>query len=389
VRLPAWLPYGFEPRPKKGFKYLKWAGLGLGKHPLMLEYPLIKAKNMKIKHLKKSLILLAILASLGGYYGFSKLEMKHIGQTMGTHFTIKAYYPRFYSKRKIKRQRDQIIFDINQTMSTYDPQSQISQFNQLKSRKPFTVSKEFMDVLIISKKIFVQSKGNWDATVKPLYDLWDFEKKGKINTQKMPSKVLVERIKQFVGFELIQIVGQSQIRKAHPKVQIDLSSVAKGYTVDQIANYFEKKRIQSYLIEIGGEVRVGKNKPTGQPWKIGINKPEKNGKTNGFYKIINVTQQSVATSGDYRKYLTLKGKDYHHIINPKTGYPHKSNVVSATVISSSCAMADGLATALMLLTPKEGIRLIDSLPNTECLILKRDKNGNITQQQSKSFQKNS
>ena len=168
------------------------------------------------------------------------------------------------------------------------------------------------------------------------------------------------------------------LKKLHPYVGIDLSSIAKGYAVDYISNYLALEGYDNHMVEIGGEVRcMGLNR--GKKWSVAIVNPI----TSSFIDTLYITNKSVATSGNYRNFYEIKGNTYTHIINPITGYPLEKSPVSTTVISTNCMVADGYATALMA-TGIKGINVIDKNKLTECMIL-IDNNGTIEHHYSKSF----
>ena len=171
--------------------------------------------------------------------------------------------------------------------------------------------------------------------------------------------------------------------KKNKFLTLDLGSIAKGYGVDKTAELLKQCRLENFIVEIGGEIyAAGKNKKE-SPWQVGISTPKKGIAANDLYKIVSLKDKAIATSGDYRNFINIDGKTYAHIINPVTGYPPENNVVSASVIAGDCTFADGLATALMVMTPEKGTALVNTLADTECMIIVRE-----SQHKFKNFMSN-
>jgi thiamine biosynthesis lipoprotein len=166
---------------------------------------------------------------------------------------------------------------------------------------------------------------------------------------------------------------------------VDLSSIAKGFGVDQIAKLLRDNGFTDFIVEIGGEVVASGKTKGGSPWKIGINTPDKDAPMDQVYKTVILENQAAATSGDYRNFYEIDGIRYSHILDPRTGYPITNHVVSVTIISDHCTFADGLATGVMVLGPKAGLDLINRLENTEGLIITRDEKGKLTDHPSRGF----
>jgi len=320
-----------------------------------------------------TLILLGI--SLLCYGVFTK-QLMITEQKMGTTITIKAYFRGIKFSYFIKKDIQKLLTQLTNSMSTYEPLSEISQFNHIQKLVPIQISPYFYDVLTMSKKIVRLSNGAWDPTIKPLVDIWGFSEQS--NILKPPSKYKIRKAKQQIGFTKIIFLKQNQIKKRNPTIQLDVSSIAKGYAVDKIAELLKKKGFFSAYIDIGGEIVVFGPNRKNEPWKIGINQPKKQAALNDIYAVLSVQDKAIATSGDYRQYFHYNGQDYSHIIDPRTGFPTTNHVVSVTVVANSCAFADGLATAIMVLGVKKGLALVNSLDHVEALIIKQQKNKQLT-----------
>jgi len=319
-----------------------------------------------------------------GFSFNSKTEFTLSGKTMGTFYTIKFSSDKNEDVNSWQTRVDICLKDINKTFSMFDPESRLSRFNREKINTDMRVPSDFYSVLLTSQNLYHLTQGAWDGTVKPLVDLWGFGTKNSENKIPDPSEITLGLSK--TGFHHIRLSENHTISK-DADVTLDLSSIAKGYGVDAVAALFLSSGIHDVLIEIGGELYgAGKNKK-GEPWAVGISRPDKDNSKQGLFKIVRLSNQAIATSGNYRNFFELNGKTYSHIIDPKTGFPVDNQIVSASVISKDCTFADGLATALMVMDVEESLRLVNSLEGTECMILKKNGGGDIESHMSKNFQR--
>jgi len=299
------------------------------------------------------------------------------GRTMGTFYSIKFISMGEQSSATWQQRVDVRLKEVNAKLSMYNPKSEISLFNQYPANKPFALSRDFYQVVLESQHLFRITNGAWDGTVKPLVDLWGFGTKTGLDT--LPETAQIQDALSRIGFQKL-ILADHLLTKKEARISLDLGSIAKGYGVDAIARLFSTSGIKNFLVEIGGElIGSGKNKK-GHPWVVGISKPEKKGLSTALYKIISLGDMAIATSGNYRNFFEKEGQIYSHIINPKTGFPVKNRVVSTSVIATNCTIADGLATALMVMDVQEGIDLVNRLPDTECLIIQKQNNEFISTQ---------
>lgn len=246
---------------------------------------------------------------------------------------------------------------INQQFSTYIEDSEVSRFNRFKSTEVFTVSPEIITVMTVAKKIYQESNQYFDPTLSPLIRLWGFDKTIRFNA---PKATLIQKKLADIGFDKIDIkLKTHQLQKSQPQVEINLSAIAKGYAVDQIASLLDHRGIKHYLVEIGGELLAKGLNSHAKPWQVAIAKPQAGQQQ--IQLIIPLDNQAVATSGDYQNFFIDKGKYYSHTINPITGYPITHNLVSVTVVHPSAMWADGYATALLVLGETKGIALVKQL----------------------------
>lgn len=296
------------------------------------------------------------------------------GRTMGTTYSIKLIPNNNLSN--LKMEIDSLLYRIDKIeMSTWAPKSVLSQFNQLKSTEPFIVPRSLFDVVSKSIEFSRISNGAFDVTVMPLVNIWGFGWKGKPKSE-IKQKTL-DSVFTFVGFEKIKLINNEMIQKDNPNVQIDLSAIAKGYGVDQVAFLLDKYNIRNYLVEIGGEVRAKGKNQNNEFWKIGIDRPNLDlNRPKEFQEIISISDWSVATSGDYRNYYIKDGKKLSHSINPKTRHPVDHELGSVTIIAKDCMTADALATACLVLGAQKAIELINTLPNVEAMLVERDSKDN-------------
>ena len=345
-------------------------------------YMQTKNINFHITDYKCILLFFAIFFLIGCN---NKKEIFISGITMDTTYHVKLITHGTINQADIKKKIDLCLEAINRSMSTYINNSEISKFNKLNSTdEKFYISSEFMFVICLAEKIYKLSEGAWDGTIKPLIKLWGFD--DQIKKKAIPSATEIKNLLLKTGFEYILIAEDNgYLKKRMGSITLDLASIAKGYAVDQVAGLIKSLNIENFLVEIGGEVYASGVRKDEKPWRVGINTPGKKALFDQIYKVVPLKNKALATSGDYRNYFEYNGKTYSHLLNPKTGYPVNSNIVSVSVIADTCGLADGLATAVMILDRSKGIELINSIDNTECLIITKDKNGKLTDYYSNGF----
>ena len=262
------------------------------------------------------------------------------GLTMGTSYHVQ-WLGDVNEKAVIQQRIEAILESVNQQMSTYRSDSELSIFNQ--SQPPYTqiISAEFASVIGQSLQIYQFTQGYFDISIGPLVNLWGF---GPDNhPTKQPSMEVIEQVRDEIGLEAVTLNGFALSKNAVR--YLDLSAIAKGFAVDQLADYLKGLGYANYLVEIGGEIRASGSKGVGLPWKIAIEAPDINERR--VQKILTLSDVAVATSGDYRNFYEVDGKMYSHTIDPFTGSPVQHTLASVTILSSSCAEADALATAML------------------------------------------
>ena len=335
--------------------------------------------------LQKSQLILSLLLTIVFISCSDAKETLIAGQTMGTTYHIKVVTENMENLSGLKDAIDQRLGKINQSMSTWIKDSDISRFNSLKNTgQKIEISDDFLQVMIVAKALYRMTGGAWDGTVNPLVNLWGFGSTGPTNTVP-PPEVIIPLVAD-VGFNHIQILESSHLVKKKGSITLNLASIAKGYAVDKIAELVERQGIKNFLVEIGGEIYASGTRVDGQPWKIGINTPRPDVPHDKVYKAITIRDKAFATSGDYRNFFEINGKRYSHIIDPRTGYPVDNGVVSVSVIAESCTFADGLATALMVMGPEKGLALVNRLDQVESLIIVRNAADQLVDYYSKGFE---
>ena len=240
-------------------------------------------------------------------------------------------------------------------MSTYRSDSELSRFNRHRSLEPFALSPETFEVLAATRRASQLTGGAFDATVGPLVDAWGF---GPAGATARPSDEVVDRLLGHCGWAKLRLDPAARTaKKADPRLQCDLSAIAKGYAVDRISAALGKLGFRDHLVEIGGELVARGRNSEGQAWRVGIERPDASGRL--VQRILRIRDVAVATSGDYRNFQGSGGERYSHVLDPRTGRPVSSRVASATVLDASATRADALATALMVLGEDAGAALAE------------------------------
>ena len=317
---------------------------------------------------------LVILAFCAGFIAikdrFKKPEQVALtGKTMGTYYSIKYIEETgLPSSEQVQQQIDSRLVQINNEMSTYQPDSELSRFNRSTSTDDFELSTNTAKVMAEALRLNKLSQGALDVTVGPLVNLWGFGPQMRV--EKVPTKEEITAVSNRIGIDLLQL-NQNSLSKINPEVYVDLSAIAKGFAVDYVAEYLTSIGVENYLVEIGGELQLKGLNAQGAPWRIAIEKPQAGGKP-AVQEVIAPKNMAIATSGDYRNYFEQEGVRYSHVIDPKTAMPINHRLVSVTVVAKSCMTADGLATAFMVLGAKQGLALANQENIAAFFIVKTD-----------------
>ena len=278
------------------------------------------------------------------------------GETMGTTWSARVIVPEG-AVSLVDAARDTIasrLERVNRSMSTWDPESEISRFNRSQSTDPYSVTLEFADVVRQAEEVSRATGGAFDVTVAPLVSAWGFGARGVPGRPVDPGVVDAARAR--VGFERLHVVPDgSALRKDDPDLEVDLSAIAKGYGVDRAAEGLAAIGLAAFAIEVGGEVRARGRKPDGSSWSVGIEAPDPDSRR--IYRSVPLDDASIATSGDYRNWYDSEGARFAHIVDPRTGRPVPWIGFSVTVVHSSATRADAWATGVSVLGPEAGLEL--------------------------------
>jgi len=282
-------------------------------------------------------------------------ELIHLsGSTMGTYYSVKLIKQEgLPNATDIQAEIDRRLERVNDQMSTYRKHSELSQFNQQTTSEPFAVSADTAKVVKEAIRLSKLTDGALDVTVGPVVNLWSFGPEAR--PEVIPTDEELAARRKIVGIDHLSVDGNT-LKKNIPELYVDLSSIAKGFGVDVVADYFNELNVLDYLVEIGGELRLKGVNLEGVPWRIAVEKPTDDG-SRAVQEIIEPGDMAVATSGDYRNYFEEDGIRYSHLIDPKTCKPIANHVVSVTVLHPSSMTADALATAFSVMGEEKALAL--------------------------------
>lgn len=305
------------------------------------------------------------------------------GKTMGTTYSLKYVGTK---KQVPKRVVDSLLVELNLEVSTYIPESTISILNSNESQRFSVIEKSsFTDNYRIAESLYNITNRYFDPSLASLVNFWGFGYTEKDTDKRDKSKV--DELMRSVGFDKwsTSLAVDSMIISKPALAKLDFSASAKGYGVDLIAEYMENQGVASYYIEIGGELRVAGIKLNGNKWTVGVNEPKEGSALNEISKVVQLENESMATSGNYRNYYEEDGITYSHIINPFTGFPERSSLLSASILHSKCAYADGFATACMVMGKDRCIELLKNSKDFEGLLLYTEDGESIVSWQTDGY----
>jgi len=297
------------------------------------------------------------------------------GETMGTTYSL-TYLSQ--SGKNLQASVDSLLVVFNSSLSTYIPDSELSRFNRMDTLA-FTLP-YLPQVLNASKTVYEKTAGAFDPTVGPLVNVWGFGPGGP----QLKDSTDIGLLLRLVGFDKVDF-DQNEVRKTVAGVYLDFSAIAKGQGVDVIADFLNKKGINDYLVEIGGELVAKGVNEKGELWKVGINRPDETASASDLYSIIALENRGMATSGNYRNYYMKDSVKISHTINPATGYPVNHSLLSATVLAKDCMTADAYATALMVMGVERAIQLDSALSEIEVFLIYGDGKGGYSTFASESL----
>ena len=298
------------------------------------------------------------------------------GDIFGTFYHITYQY-----SHDIEDSLVAVMNEVDRSLSPFNEQSIITAVNH---NQDIEVNEMFRDVLTLAKQVNEQTSGAFDITVAPLVNAWGFGFQNKEDI----SDALIDSLLETVGMDKVKLVG-NKVEKSDPRTMLDCSAIAKGYGVDAVGRQLEKFGVKNYLVEIGGEVRMRGTNPSGAVWRVGINKPidDPTGETSEIEQVVELSNLSMATSGNYRNFYEQDGKKYAHTIDPKTGRPVQHSILSSTVVASDCATADAYATSFMVMGLDSARQLISRHPELSVFFIYTDSTGNYATWHSKKMTK--
>ena len=290
-----------------------------------------------------------------------KQEYKTIdGFTQGTTYHIVYEQP---GKDTLNALVDSLLLSIDNSLSVYNDSSLISRINRNESVMPDTL---FINVFSRSREIWDLSSGSFDISAAPFFEVWGFGAGEKRDvTQKM-----VDSIRQFVGMDKISL-AEGKIVKSDPRVSLNVNAIAQGYTADVIAYAFDRLGIDNYLVEVGGEIFCKGVNAKGLEWSVGLDKPVEGNMIQGgeLQEVIYLSGKGLATSGNYRKFIEENGQKYSHTIDPRTGFPVKQSLLSATVVAADAMTADAYATWFMVVGLEKAKEILANTPSVDAYLV--------------------
>lgn len=275
------------------------------------------------------------------------------GQTMGTTWTVRlGVGPQGLDLPSLRAEIEAVLEQVNAEMSTYRPDAVITAFNQAQAGETIELPEGFARVLDAALALAADSDGAFDPTVGPLVNLWGFGPDAARDQVPEPEALAAARAR--VGWTRLDWDPQTRRLRQPGGAFLDLSAIAKGWGVDLVSEHLKARGIDDWLVDIGGDMRISGRRPGGGPWRIAIERPVPG--TRDIHQIVELSDIAIATSGSYRNFFESGGRRFSHTIDPRTGWPVDHHTVSVTVLAETCMEADGLATALGVLSPDEAER---------------------------------
>lgn len=329
---------------------------------------------MKFSHFYLGIFSLGLILFISCRFEQKEL-VKFTGEAQGTYYAV-SYYSE--DGKNYQQEIDSLLKAFDRSVSMWVPNSLISKINR--NEENIVPDKIFKVLYNRSKEIFEVTGGAFDPTVGPLVNAWGF---GFEDRMKVDQKV-VDSLLPLVGFNKVQL--DEVIIKNDPRIRFDFNAIAQGYSVDLIGDFLENKGLNTFLVDIGGEVLGQGQKPGGEYWRVGIEKPADNAQYGeGLKAIVALKNKALATSGNYRKFYEEDGIRYSHTIDPKTGYPVQHSLLSVSVLADDCATADAFATAFMVLGVNKSVEILLNNKSLDAYFIFSDKNGNLKTHLTEGF----
>jgi thiamine biosynthesis lipoprotein len=292
---------------------------------------------------------------------------KNAGLIFGTTYSVT-----YQCGEDLQEEIEAELKKVDDEFSMFNSQSIVARLNN--GEQP-ELSNDFIDVFKLARQVSEDTNGAFDITVAPLVNAWGFGFKH----EQMPSKEQVDSLRELISYRYVTLKDKT-ITMQKPGMMLDFSAIAKGYGVDVVARLLERHDIKNYMVEIGGEITTRGINPERVPWRIGVNKPSEDAlnENHELQTILNVTDKSMATSGNYRNFYVKGGKKYAHTIDPKTGYPVQHSLLSATVLTDRCAKADAYATSFMVLGMDGAKQILERHKELMAYLIYTDNKGNLS-----------
>jgi thiamine biosynthesis lipoprotein len=303
----------------------------------------------------RPVIAVSLLAALTGCWFSERIE-EFGGPTMGSTYSIKYVRSKDSpSLDLLKRETEAILAEVDQQMSTYRADSVIEQFNDAPAGTCQVMPAPVLELIETGRELNEQSQGAFDLTLEPLLNLWGFGPKARV--EKVPTPEQLAAAREQVGMQYLRRVGEQLCKDVD--VQVDFNSIAAGYTVDRVVQRLTELGINSYLVEITGELKAAGRKPDGQQWRIGLEAPQTGERV--AQRVLELDGYGISTSGDYRNYFEENGRRYSHTLDPLTGAPITHTLAAVTVADKSTLRADGLSTVLMVMGTERGLAFAERM----------------------------
>jgi len=342
---------------------------------------------MKMKRVYRwSLAALALLLGVGGFWQQWRLREEASltlrGETMGTTFSVRVAGRLALAPEALRGLIEERLRQVNASMSTWDAKSELSRINAAPAHAPLRVSADLGKVLTATLELARASGGTFDPTVGPLVNLWGF---GPERQPSEPTAAAIAEARERTGYRHLRLEGDL-LTKEREGLYVDLSAIAKGFGVDEVARVLEAQGITRYVVEIGGELVARGRNSRGLPWAIGIERPDPEAPPGeAAQAVVRLERGALATSGTYRRFRRTGQSLRHHIIDPRTGYPTPPPLVEVTVYAPDCMTADGIATALVVLGAREGMDWLQGRPGVEALFVEESPPGTLLRHVSRGF----
>ncbi len=333
---------------------------------------------------RKIIIVLLAVAAIVGLLVFAPHNAKDRAQAYqyneGTIFGT-LYHAKYLCDKDLKAELEAELQQVDASLSMFNPQSTISRLNRNETDE---ADRMVCEMLNLSLSVNRATDGAFDPTVAPLVNAWGFGYK----SGQLPDSAQVDSLRALVGLSSLHLQGD-KLRKDNPLAVVDFSAIAKGYGVDCAARVLRNHQVRNFMVEIGGEVVTEGVNEKGEPWRIGINKPNDDSTSSNteLQDIIALSGKAIATSGNYRNYYISNGQKIAHTINPRTGYPVQQDILSSTVMAPTCAEADAFATAFMVLGLEEAKQVLKGQPQLEAYFIYSNEQGNVQTWTTEGFRK--